>query len=293
MTTKLLTDWLVIGTSGTTADRREITAQELIEAAETYDKDVYLACINSNHKLDEFGNFGFIDAVRTRRDKDNKVLLEARLCPNNRLIAMNKNGQRQRFSLELVANFADTGKTYLTGLAMTDNPACLGLSRMNFSREKTIKSNPIEIDLHTDSDEQSFFKKFFNFCRSYDEWKENSSNTPPQTPTPELIQENQAMNAEEKKEFEELKEMTRTCSDELESLKKRFASVQNPEAETSKEEKKEPVITLSSLHEEQKKLYESVHDLTKSLNHALNEKTFEAVEPSAGSADDAQKFVMA
>ncbi|MEH6649973.1 MAG: GPO family capsid scaffolding protein [Motiliproteus sp.] len=171
----LLTNWQVIGTAGSTIDDREITEQDLIDAAETYDHDEYYAVINAEHELSWFGNFGLVDAVRLGKDKKQRTVLEALLEPNHRLVEMNRNGQRLFSSMELKSNYAGTGRTYLTGLAVTDQPASLGTSRLKmFSRSGNQESAPlisapvqfsIQDDSKPNADEQE--NRFFARLKSF------------------------------------------------------------------------------------------------------------------------------
>ena len=130
----LTTDWLTIGTSGPAVDGRKISEQMLLEAAETYDPDEYEAVISSEHLLWSYGNFGRVSKVRTSTDKKDRTVLQAKIQPNRRLIEMNSQGQRLHTSMELTDDFAGTGKAYLVGLAVTDEPASLGTSLLQFSK---------------------------------------------------------------------------------------------------------------------------------------------------------------
>jgi hypothetical protein len=131
MPTELLTEWLSIGTSGPTVDGREIKAQWLTDAAETYDPAEYTAVANAEHW---FGNYGSVRQLRTIEDKKGRTVLQARIRPNKYYLQQNSEDSRLFFSMELTHNFAKTGKTYLTGLATTDKPASLGTSEAHFSR---------------------------------------------------------------------------------------------------------------------------------------------------------------
>lgn len=135
----LTTDWLTIGTSGPTVDGRKISEQMLLEAAETYDPDEYEAVISSEHLLWWYGNFGRVSKVRTSTDKKDRTVLQAKIQPNRRLIEMNSQGQRLHTSMELTDDFAGTGKAYLMGLAVTDEPASLGTSLLQFSKNSSSK----------------------------------------------------------------------------------------------------------------------------------------------------------
>ncbi|WP_420588206.1 GPO family capsid scaffolding protein [Bacterioplanoides sp.] len=144
----LTTDWLTIGTAGPTVDGRKISEQMLLEAAETYDPEEYQAVISSEHLLWWFGNFGEVTQVKTGTDKKGRTVLKAKIHPNNRLIEMNKQGQRLHTSMELTDDFAGTGKAYLMGLAVTDEPASLGTSALQFSKQKPC---PLLISQQTES----------------------------------------------------------------------------------------------------------------------------------------------
>jgi hypothetical protein len=131
--TTLLTDWVTLGTAGPTIDGRTISAEALEQAAASYDPDTYTAVINADHMV-WFGNFGTVAALRTMQNSKGNTILQGRLAPNFRLLAMNQSKQRQFLSMELHPKFADTGGAYLTGLALTDSPASLGTTQLNFNR---------------------------------------------------------------------------------------------------------------------------------------------------------------
>ncbi len=131
--TTLLTDWVTLGTAGPTIDGRTISAKALEQAAANYDPDTYTAVINADHMV-WFGNFGTVAALRTMQNSKDNTILQGQLAPNFRLLAMNQSKQRQFLSMELHPEFADTGEAYLTGLAITDTPASLGTSQLNFNR---------------------------------------------------------------------------------------------------------------------------------------------------------------
>ncbi|GHL58540.1 hypothetical protein ECZU31_18150 [Escherichia coli] len=57
---------------------------------------------------------------------------------------MNKAAQKVYTSMEIQPNFANTGKCYLVGLAVTDDPASLGTEYRN-SAAKTQPPEPLQI----------------------------------------------------------------------------------------------------------------------------------------------------
>jgi len=125
----LLTDWVKVAKSGKTADGRKIDAAWLKDAAATYNPDDYTAVINYEHLG---GNFGAVRELRTTAAPGGETFLEARLQPNSAMLNMTQSGAKAFSSVELIANFAGSGKWYLTGLALTDTPASLGTTELRF-----------------------------------------------------------------------------------------------------------------------------------------------------------------
>jgi hypothetical protein len=177
--------WFTLATAGETADERMIEEQWLRDMAETYNADYYAAVIDADHELDWYGSYGHVTELRLG-EKLGRLSLEGKLDVNQRLMEMNKNGQRLWFSIWPRENFSDTGKTYLFRLAVTDSPSSIGTDRMKFSAKgKTQKFSapitepqPLELNTETQEDQpltQSSFTKLF-----YDVF----NSLKPQTPTP-------------------------------------------------------------------------------------------------------------
>ena len=112
---KKVSKFFRIGVEGDTCDGRIISASDIQEMAETYDPRVYGCRINLEHLRG--------------------------LLPDD-LIAMNKAAQKVYTSMEIQPNFANTGKCYLVGLAVTDDPASLGTEYLEFCRNA--KHNPLQ-----------------------------------------------------------------------------------------------------------------------------------------------------
>jgi len=129
----LVSDWKRVATSGKTADGRTIDPQDLRDMASTYDPATYTAVIWFEH-IRYMGNFGSVVEVKTENVDGGKVALFAKLAPNDRLLQLNKEAQKLFTSIEIQPEFADTGKPYLRGLAITDDPASLGTEPLHFSR---------------------------------------------------------------------------------------------------------------------------------------------------------------
>jgi len=144
MPRSLVSYWKRVATSGPTIDGREITPQELRDIAETYKPSRYTAVIWSEHERWS-GAYGTVYAVRLVEPADDpeleegQVALEAQLKPNDKLLWLNDRGEKLFTSIEIYPNFANSGKAYLTGLAVTDEPASLGTQELYFSR-RTSKS---------------------------------------------------------------------------------------------------------------------------------------------------------
>ncbi|WP_122665340.1 GPO family capsid scaffolding protein [Pseudomonas viridiflava] len=142
MPRSLVSFWKRVATSGLTVDGREILPQELRDIAETYKSSLYTAVIWCDHER-WHGSHGTVYSVRLVEEADDlepgQVALEAQLKPNDRLLYLNDQGQKLFSSIEITPNFRGTGKAYLTGMAVTDEPASVGTQELYFSN-KTAKS---------------------------------------------------------------------------------------------------------------------------------------------------------
>lgn len=129
---ELTTDFVRVAVSGQTADGRTISPDHLKQMAETYDREKYTAQIWLEHSRwsPPFGQVVELQAI----EAGDKVELFARLAPTKEMIDLNQKGQGIFTSVEITPNFADSGKAYLTGLAITDSPASLWTTALNFSR---------------------------------------------------------------------------------------------------------------------------------------------------------------
>ncbi|MEG9688631.1 GPO family capsid scaffolding protein [Klebsiella michiganensis] len=149
--TKRVSKWFRIGVEGDTCDGRVISATDIQEMAETFDPRVYGCRINLEHLkgiLPEgpFSRYGDVVELRSEKIDDDSVLngklaLFAKITPTDDLIAMNKKLQKVYTSMEIQPNFANSGKCYLVGLAVTDDPASLGTEYLEFCRGA--KFNPL------------------------------------------------------------------------------------------------------------------------------------------------------
>ncbi|MGQ8702871.1 GPO family capsid scaffolding protein [Serratia marcescens] len=131
----LMTDWVCIATAGKTVDGRTIDEQWLVDIAETYDTNLFTALIWPRHDTVENRkysyNLGTVEAVKLETEDGVKKLF-AQLSPNQFLVDANKAGQKLFTSIEVIEDFAGTGRDYLFGLAATDLPSSVGTTRLEF-----------------------------------------------------------------------------------------------------------------------------------------------------------------
>lgn len=295
----LLTDWVTIGTAGNTIDGRVISEQDLIDADETYDRDEYTAVLNSDHALSWYGNFGTVHQTRLGKDKKDRTILQGKIAPNFRLIEMNRNGQRLFFSMELEDDFAGTGKTYLSGLAMTDSPASLGTSMLKFSKENKESSlriaKPTEVDWQIPT-ETTFFSRFFSFLKDEPEARQFLQETG-DIPDPE--QDDAPM---DKKQFEEMKGVQTQTLEAINGLTeaiKGFSSQKEEEEETppakpteAAPKEQEENKDFSALKDVQDQTLTAINKLTEAFQSLKQEAPTPRVPAGQGSAEGKQFQVL-
>ena len=153
---QLRTKPLSIAAVGMTVDGREISEQDVADIVETYNPRKYGARINVDHEfnwsgwaaknlhnVDIPGMLGDVESVAAYENEEGVVCLYAVLAPNQGFVELNKADQAVYFSIEISRDFMGTGKTYLTGLAVTDYPASCYTDRIHFSS----KSKPDDTDV--------------------------------------------------------------------------------------------------------------------------------------------------
>ncbi len=134
-----------IAVEGATTDGRQIERQWLTDAAASYNRDTYAARVNMEHirgiTADKpFKAYGDVLSLKTEEveillagKKEKKLALFAELDVTDELIAINRDKQKLYTSIEISPNFANSGKAYLVGLAVTDSPASLGTEMLTFA----------------------------------------------------------------------------------------------------------------------------------------------------------------
>lgn len=155
MKKKFRSKWTRIAVEGATTDGRQIERSWIEDMAAQYSPNTYGARINCEHIKwswpgGEFGSYGDVLALKAEEVDiagTKKLALFAQLEPNDALLALNKAGQKVYTSIEVQPKFADTGKAYLVGLAITDTPASLGTEALSFSAQHgTLSSRKIHAD---------------------------------------------------------------------------------------------------------------------------------------------------
>ncbi|MER3383206.1 GPO family capsid scaffolding protein [Pectobacterium aroidearum] len=155
---KKVSKWFRVGVEGDTCDGRVIDANDIQNMADAFDPRVYGCRINLEHLKgllpdSPFRRYGDVVELKTETIDDDsalkgKLALFAKITPTDELIALNKASQKVYTSMEIQPNFANTGKAYLVGLAVTDDPASLGTEMLEFSAKAkhsplaTRKSSP-------------------------------------------------------------------------------------------------------------------------------------------------------
>ncbi|MGV8924798.1 MAG: GPO family capsid scaffolding protein [Ewingella sp.] len=145
---KKVSKWFRIGVEGDTCDGRNIEACDIQHMAASFDPRVYGCRINLEHirgllPTGDFKRLGDATELKTEQINDDSALngkwaLFAKISPTDELAAMVKAGQKIYTSMEIRPNFANTGKAYLVGLAVTDDPASLGTEMLEFSARATV-----------------------------------------------------------------------------------------------------------------------------------------------------------
>lgn len=152
--------------AGPTIDGRFTDQQVIDDLAETYTPKLYTARINEDHW--QWGEkLGSVLSVEKRDDE-----LWAVIKPNSRLLSNVERDQFLHTSCEYIADFAKTGKAYLTGLAMTDEPASLGTTQVHLSSDKgkgqesvssgaTVSLGLLSGKEHSDQETKTLLSKIF------------------------------------------------------------------------------------------------------------------------------------
>lgn len=268
----LLTDWVILATAGATVDGREIKESYLKDIAETYDQEKYTANINVDHKS-WYGNFGSVHDVRLGKNKDSETILEGRLNPNHYLMELNKDGQKRFVSIEITPNYRNTGKAYLTGLAVTDEPASAGTSMLKFSQANSdfLYTAPLDFSVCLPGEEQqadlseedtTLFKRFLALVAGSQKHEFKNQT---------IEQEAEEMSAEQlaalQDDVSNLSKTVETLSGVVTKLGEKFTSEKPEETEEELSEVEKLSAQITALTDEVKQLKEEVPGRFKAEDH--------------------------
>lgn len=221
--------------AGTTVDGRVIEQNILDEIADSYDPNVYSARINENHYKSR-ARLGSVFSVEKRGDK-----LFAVLKPNSRLLSMAEQGQMLHTSCEYRENFSDTGKAYLTGLALTDDPASLGTTEIHLSSQNKdrlyatfgLTITPEQLSDEPQETDDTLFQKF----KSWLSGEEHSEQLSQQ-------QEDDQMSKETEELLKQSIEQNKELTNQLGQLVTHLSAQNQPEQEPNDVEESQDLTEL-------------------------------------------------
>ncbi|CQD76544.1 putative phage capsid scaffolding protein [Yersinia intermedia] len=146
-----LSKFFRVAVEGATTDGRVIIRQDLLDIALTYDPKVYGARVDLEHYKSPYPDsvfrcYGDITAVKMEEISEGalkgKLALFAQIDPTDELLTLNKSRQKVYSSIQFDPNFANSGRAYLKGLALTDDPASLGTELLQFCAKQVAESKP-------------------------------------------------------------------------------------------------------------------------------------------------------
>lgn len=157
MARNLKTSWVSIATSGPVVhgeeDGRFIKKEWLQDMADTYNTKIFTAKIWPEHR--RYYSAGTVLALKVEPaiepELKGELQLFAILSPSDWLMTANAGGDFTFPSIEVGENFRGTGKYFLKGLGVTDEPASAGVTELKFStntgEEKALVFSGNQFDL--------------------------------------------------------------------------------------------------------------------------------------------------
>lgn len=232
--------------AGATIDGRVIEQKIIDEIAETYNPDIYTARINADH-YPWSNKYGSVLSVEKKEDK-----LFAVLKPNSMLLRMAEQGQLLHTSCEFYEKFADTGKAYLTGLALTDEPASLGTTQIQLSASNKDKAcvptsfqiTPEQLSKDTEEEASMFhtFKRWLKGEGELEQLSQQQEEDDMSKELEELLKQSIEQGKENQQQLSQLNEQV----EKLNTNGKPPEQPAEPEDSTDVTELKDQVETLSS-----------------------------------------------
>jgi len=137
-----------VATEGATTDGRNITREQIVQMAASYNPKVYGARVWMEHYRSllpdgPFKAYGDVIALKAEEEdigNGKRMGLFAQIEPTPALVAINKDKQKIYTSIEMNPKFADTDAPYFVGLGVTDSPASLGTDVLQFSAQNPASS---------------------------------------------------------------------------------------------------------------------------------------------------------
>ncbi|EJG1637689.1 GPO family capsid scaffolding protein [Vibrio alginolyticus] len=217
---QLQTNWIRIASAGNAIDGRVIDERIIKEMAETYNTDEYQARIWPEHRR-WFGAWGDVVALKAE-EWQGKWRLFAKLRPNSMLMQANESDQKTYCSIEIrVSDFDGSGKHYLQGLGVTDEPGSLGTEKLQFNIDKgSIYSEPESFLIEEVAEEEkpTAFKRVMGFFTK-------DKQTEPQTNNPT------GDDTVEKEQFDQIMAGISGISSKQEELESRFSAMEEKQKE--------------------------------------------------------------
>ncbi|WED23514.1 GPO family capsid scaffolding protein [Vibrio sp. JC009] len=248
--------------AGNTVDGRKVDQKVIDDIAETYSTDVYTARINEDHYKYSY-KFGSVLSVEKRDDK-----LFAVLKPNSYLLNMVERGQLLHTSCEFMEDFAGTGKAYLTGLALTDDPASLATTQIHLSAKNgnsdktyattgnTIEARHFSNETDEKDSEGSLIKRFINLLKSAPDATDEQLSRQ---------EEPEEMSKETEELLKQSIEQNKELNSNLGKLVEKLSAGDTPEEEETPNEP-EPNQEVSELKGQVKELSSQMTELTEKLS---------------------------
>lgn len=219
--------WTRVAVEGATTDGRQIERSWIQEMADQYSPKTYGARVNCEHIKSlwpggEFGAYGDVLALKAEEadiNGEKKLALYAQIEPNDALLELNKKRQKVYTSIEVRPKFADTGKAYLMGLAVTDSPASLGTEMLAFSAQHgTLNERK--------SHEDNLFTAAEEVQLQFDEVVDSDKVTGLFARVANLISKSKEKNVKDDAQFSELAEAVEALANHASEMADEYASLQ-------------------------------------------------------------------
>ncbi|MGR6861807.1 GPO family capsid scaffolding protein [Aliivibrio salmonicida] len=256
--------------AGPTIDGRNIEQKIIDDIAETYNPKLYNARINEDHW--QYGpKLGDVLSVEKRDDE-----LWAVLKPNSRLLSNIERDQLLHTSCEFYPDFASSGRAYLSGLAMTDEPASLGTTQVHLSansdkckgQESLSSGATVSLEMlsgkeHNDQEIKTLLSKIFSLF---------SGNQPASLSKKEDEEEEAEMSKELEALLTKNTEQNEAVATALSSLADAVTKLSAGKEETSSSEEEEQPDATAELSKTVESLSTQMAELTTKLSTMTDEE---------------------